>query len=415
MKAITEVGDKLDLEEEQETLDRVDDTGWFVDDADIDEDFDVSYKNYDITSSPNDFNISTIVDFIEKGVFHIPGFQRNYVWDIKRASKLIESILIGLPIPQIFLYEEKRNRYAVVDGQQRLMSIYFFRKMRFPRSAKRSEIRQKIAREGQLSVDLINDDRYFAPFNLKLTKRDGSSNSKFNRLNYDTLGELKGVFDLRTIRNVIVRQNAPEEESDSSVFEIFSRLNSGGVNLRPQEIRNSLHHSQFMEMLAKVNTNKIWRKLLGKQDLDLHEKDVEILLRCVGLLVHGEAYREPMSRFLNDFARRSAKLDSADVRFIEDLLTKFFDSVSGLKSDSFKVGGKASRFGIAMFEAVFRVACQDAYAKKTDKIRVITDDSLALIRKHKEFGIATRAGAGHTSNVNKRFEIVRDILDQAEV
>src|SRR5512142_3145569 len=83
-------------------------------------------SEYDLTSSPNDFNIITIFNFIESGAVKIPAFQRNYVWDIKRASKLIESIIIGLPVPQIFLYEEARNSFLVMDGQQRLMSIYYF-------------------------------------------------------------------------------------------------------------------------------------------------------------------------------------------------------------------------------------------------------------------------------------------------
>ena len=77
---------------------------------------------FDIVSSPNDFNVTTIVDFIKSGVVKIPGFQRNFVWDIRRASKLVESILIGFPIPQTFLYEQERNRFLVIDGQQRLMS-----------------------------------------------------------------------------------------------------------------------------------------------------------------------------------------------------------------------------------------------------------------------------------------------------
>jgi uncharacterized protein with ParB-like and HNH nuclease domain len=86
----------------------------------------VNVVDYDISVSPNDFNINTIFDFIKGGTIKIPNFQRNYVWDIKRASKLIESLLIGVPIPQIFLYEEKRNSFLVIDGQQRLMTIYYF-------------------------------------------------------------------------------------------------------------------------------------------------------------------------------------------------------------------------------------------------------------------------------------------------
>ncbi len=116
-----------------------DSENWREDDAQ-DEDL-FSIKEYDITTSPNDFNIKTMFDFIESGAVIIPGFQRNYVWDIKRSSKLIESIIIGLPVPQIFLYEEARNRFLVIDGQQRLMSIYYFIKQQFPRNEKRIELR----------------------------------------------------------------------------------------------------------------------------------------------------------------------------------------------------------------------------------------------------------------------------------
>src|SRR5438552_6015150 len=115
---------------------------WYEQEALGEEEEDYSVKEYDITSAPNDFNIKTIFDFIESGAVKIPGFQRNYVWDVKRASKLIESIIIGLPIPQVFLYEEGRNSFLVIDGQQRLMSIYYFIKMRFPRKEKRSELRE---------------------------------------------------------------------------------------------------------------------------------------------------------------------------------------------------------------------------------------------------------------------------------
>src|ERR1035441_6775815 len=103
---------------------------WFDEEDDIIND-DYQVREYDVTASPNDFNLLTLVSFIESGAIKIPGFQRNYVWDIKRASKLIESIIIGLPIPQIFLYEEARNSFLVIDGQQRLMSLFYFWKGRF--------------------------------------------------------------------------------------------------------------------------------------------------------------------------------------------------------------------------------------------------------------------------------------------
>jgi uncharacterized protein with ParB-like and HNH nuclease domain len=113
-----------------ETMENQKEEKWYEGDE---EEEDYSFKEYDISATPNDFNISTIVDYIEHGVFKIPGFQRNYVWDLKKASKLIESIIIGIPIPQIFLYEESKNNFLVIDGQQRLMTIYYFIMKKFPK------------------------------------------------------------------------------------------------------------------------------------------------------------------------------------------------------------------------------------------------------------------------------------------
>ena len=94
---------------------------WYEDESETEiENEGYPIDNYEITATPNDFNIITIFNFIESGSINIPGFQRNYVWDIKRASKLIESLIIGLPVPQIFLYEEARNKFLVIDGQQRI-------------------------------------------------------------------------------------------------------------------------------------------------------------------------------------------------------------------------------------------------------------------------------------------------------
>ena len=96
---------------------------------------------FDLISTPNDFNILTIKNFLDTGAVKVPRYQRNFVWDRPRASKLIESLLLGLPVPQVFLYEEARNSFQIIDGQQRLLSIYFFMVGRFPRKAARPQLR----------------------------------------------------------------------------------------------------------------------------------------------------------------------------------------------------------------------------------------------------------------------------------
>ena len=386
-------------------------TSWF--DGDGDEEPDVSFKEYDITASPNDFNTKTIVDFVNSGAVRIPGFQRNYVWDIKRASKLIESLLIGLPIPQIFLYEERRNSFLVVDGQQRLMSIYYFVKGRFPRREKRPVLRRILDEQTVLPASIMADDQYFEKFNLSLRTKDGRPASRFHGKNYQTLEDYQTSLDLRTIRNVVIKQTAPDEERDSSVFEIFNRLNTGGVNLRAQEIRSSFYHSDFIQMLHRVNVNPVWRRLTGLIDPDLHEKDAEILLRVIALVGDGESYKEPMSGFLNTFARKARKLSTEQIEFLEELFSAFFAKADSLTPQDFEVAG-SGRFNIAVFEAVFRAACTDAFAEKNlAGVHELSKDRLQSLKQDPDFVGATRYGVGRTAFVNHRYQRAKAILQPA--
>ena len=98
---------------------------FFEEEHDIGEE---SILEYDITTSPRDLTPANIVDMIDSGIIEIPLFQRNYVWDIKKASRLVESLILGLPVPELFFYSEgdENNMYKIIDGQQRFLSIYFF-------------------------------------------------------------------------------------------------------------------------------------------------------------------------------------------------------------------------------------------------------------------------------------------------
>ncbi|HWN76482.1 MAG TPA: DUF262 domain-containing protein, partial [Bradyrhizobium sp.] len=136
-------------------------------------------------------------------------------------------------MPQIFLYEAGRNEFLVIDGQQRLMSIYYFIKQRFPRKDKRAELRTIFDEQGKIPNEVLDDDDYFENFRLKLPESLPVHPNRFKGLAYATLGDYKVQFDLRTIRNIIIKQNSPRDD-DSSMYEIFNRLNTGGINLKPQ-------------------------------------------------------------------------------------------------------------------------------------------------------------------------------------
>lgn len=327
-------------------------TEWL--DAGTDDEEDGQVDEYDLTSTPNDFNISTIYNFIESGAVKIPGFQRNYVWDLQRASKLIESLIIGLPVPQVFLYEEGRNSFLVIDGQQRLMTLYYFVKQRFPRREKRAEIRRVFNEQGSVPDEVLHSDEYFESFNLKLSDIAEGRHNKFNRLNYGTLGEYRTQFDLRTIRNVIVKQLRPSGD-DSSIYEMFNRLNTGGINLTPQEVRSGLYHSAFFDELFRLNMDPRWRKLIGQREPDLHMRDIEVLLRGIALWSEGDSYAPSMVKFLNRFSKAAQSFDASRIRDIANQVDWFLNASQSVPRSAFLT--RQQRFSLPLFESVFAAAC----------------------------------------------------------
>jgi Protein of unknown function DUF262 len=386
----------------------VEDTGWLEEDALSESSEDLSFTEYDISASPNDFNIKTLFDFIGSGVVKIPGFQRNYVWDIKRASKLIESIIIGIPIPQIFLYEEGRNKFTVVDGQQRYMTIYYFMSKRFPRNDKRQELRMIFDQNKGIPEAILNNNDYFVDFNLTLPTTQPDKKNKFNGLNYFTLDEDdKTSFELRTIRNIIIKQNSPKD-GDSVVFEIFNRLNSGGVNLKPQEIRTSLFHSSFYDMLYRINLNAEWRELTPSAAPDLNMKDVEILLRGYAMLIEGSNYKPSMTRFLNRFSFQAKSFPDQNIQYLEQLFLAFSKKASATKTKLFH--GKTGRFNISVFESIFVAACSKAFAEKSLNVLDIHIVKTDKLKANSGFIDATQYDTASEKNVTYRLVTAKKML-----
>ncbi|GIN68682.1 MULTISPECIES: GmrSD restriction endonuclease domain-containing protein [Bacillus] len=382
-------------------------TDW-IESEDLEEEEGHSFTQYDITASPNDFNIKTLFDFIESGVVKIPGFQRNYVWDRNRASKLIESIIIGLPIPQIFLYEQSRNNFLVIDGQQRLMSIYYFIKGRFPKTEVRSQLRELFDENGTIPNEMLAKNDYFAPFKLKLPEIKAGIEHPLNKKSYTTLDEQKTIFDLRTIRNIIIKQNHPED-NHSSVFEIFNRLNSGGQNLNAQEIRSSLYFSKFDNMLRRLNLHPRWRELLGKENPDIRMRDIEILLRGFATLLYGDQYKPSMVKFLNNFSRDARDFDESKVKYLENLFESFLQSTRNLEADCFST--KKGKFNISIFEAIFKATCDPYLSDRALINHVIKSDAVNRLKENSEFINATHHSTARKDIVQKRLLIANNLLN----
>ena len=364
-------------------------------------------SDYKITTTPNDFNVMTIVSFIESGVFKIPSFQRNYVWDINRASKLIESLLIGLPIPQVFLYETNKNNFLVIDGQQRLMTIYYFMKGKFPKKSKRTQLRDIFDEHGKIPELIMHDSEYFQDFKLKLPSSVNGEKNRFNGLKLDTLEDIMSL-NLATIRNMIIKPISNDEENNA-MFEIFNRLNSGGMNLTSQEIRMSLYHSYFSQELINMNKNITWRSIIGKNAIDIRLNDIEVILRAFSLLCNRDEYKNTVSGFLNSFSEKSKKYTNERVKFLSELWDKFLDINNNFTIDSFK--NNTGKFSAIIFESVFYVACKEALlTNDVNNVKVITNEYIEKLKEDEIFQQHSKGKTTKRENVLSRTNRAEELL-----
>jgi uncharacterized protein with ParB-like and HNH nuclease domain len=247
---------------------------------------------YDIASYPSDLTLSVVKEMWKNGDIIIPDYQRNFVWSIKQASLLIESFLIGLPVPQVFFYVNEQNKNEVIDGQQRIMSVVYFL------------------------------DGYFGSENIQGRKQvfrlQGlDDKSRFAKKTFDDLSESQQrKLKSAVLRAINIRQLNPQGEA-TSVYHIFERLNTGGTPLKPQEIRNCVFRGEFVGILRKLNEDSNWRKILGKKTFDRHQKDVELVLRIFALSHFFDEYEKPMKEFLSRIMSEESSGTSSKVKRFE--------------------------------------------------------------------------------------------------
>lgn len=224
---------------------------------------------YDITSFGTSADVISIYNRLQKGRYYIPDFQREYVWTTEQASRLIESIIMGLPIPAIFLARDdsEEDRYYVIDGQQRLISIKNY---------------------------------YNGKFSLKNTIKS------INGKNYQELDEKqKNRLDEYSLQLIMIRQEVPDDNNDS-IYKIFERINTSGTQLSPQEIRTASYHGEFNKLLNQLSLDKRWTKLIGtKNNRKRHE---ELILRFIALYFDIDNYVEPIKHFVNVYMSKNRKL-----------------------------------------------------------------------------------------------------------
>lgn len=319
---------------------------------------------FSISSYGADYTVDSLVKRMRGGAFRIPEFQRQFVWTSKHASKFIESLLMGLPVPGIFLYKEaETNEHLVIDGQQRLRTLQAFY--------------DGILRGKEFKLQGVRE-----PWLGKTYKT------------LDTADVLK--LDDSIVHATIFKQEKPEDVLDSIYF-VFERINTGGIRLSPQEIRNCVSLGPFTDRVRALNMYPDWRGVFGPPNN--RSKDEELIVRFFALYVDGETYNRPMNGFLNKF---SAKMNKRSGEELDRMDAVFKKTISKINS---AVGGKAFRIIRALNAAAFD-AVMVGLARRLEKqptpddeaVRTAYDNLIAI----EEFRQACERSTADEENVKKR-------------
>ncbi|MCL2846916.1 MAG: DUF262 domain-containing protein [Firmicutes bacterium] len=362
------------------------------------------FTEYDITTSARDFSLSNIVDLIDSGQIEIPLFQREYVWKDKDASKLIDSLILNLPIPEVFLFmDEQDSKLKVVDGQQRLMSVYFYIKQRFPKDdMARTSMHNLVNYQTTLLQNAIQNEKLFKLFRLTF---DEDYQSKYEKKLFSELPEdLQMKLKLRrSIRAQVLRQNKPDD-GGSAMFEVFNRLNTTSRPLNAQEVRASLFYCDFYVMMQKLNGNSLWRQLQGKESTALRGKDIEHILTAFAFLENVDMYNGKKKQFLNKYSQASKKFDAPKIKKLETLFVDFLNAYV----EVYKQNLPQNKFSILEFETIFTILCEDAYKNNGD---IIVDiNKIKALLSDTTFKSCVSKDTSTVANVERKLDIARKIL-----
>ena len=329
---------------------------------------------YSITSYGLDFDVDGLVRRLDRGDIEIPDFQRDFVWTQAISSRFIESLLLGLPVPGIFLYRMENSKYQVIDGQQRLRTLQRYR------------------------IGIFND---------KLFRLVGLE-SRFNHKTYQQLTSSdRRQLDDSIIHATIIRQDEPDDNG-SSKFSIFERLNTSAKPLSPQEIRAAIYQGKFNDLLNELNENPDWRKLFGKTHS--RKRDQELILRFLAMYFQLEDYAPPMKRFLNDFMSGNLRLETYSADLIRPLFCRTVQTILE------KIGPQALKPSRAVNAALCDALLVGVARRLDDQEARVSDikEKYDDLLENERFQASIFVGTSQSENVKRRTQLATDAFSTVE-
>ncbi|MFJ4055995.1 DUF262 domain-containing protein [Pseudomonas sp. NPDC089743] len=303
----------------------------------------VSFDSYDVT-------VRQLYDMISEEIIDVtPEYQRHFVWSRERQSQLIESILLGIPVPSLFMATNKDSTWEVIDGLQRLTTIVNFIG------------KQKV-------INLISED--CKPLILTgLEKLDSLNNLTFDRIPK----AIQLMFMTRPIRITVLN-----DKSDFGLrFDLFERLNTGGVILHPQEIRNCVYLGQFNEFIKECSKYQPFKNCLKVgSNAEKNGNIEELVLKFFAYFEKRDEFVHSVKGFLNDYMAK--KTDSfKNKKQLKSLFEKTFTQLANNLPDGIVRANRKNTTPLILFEAI-SVGVADAIhagqAINPAKLRALLDD-----------------------------------------
>jgi len=356
------------------------------------EDLEPISTNRQIFTEKADPEIESLYNKYKKGKLILqPDFQRYFVWDNKKSSRLIESALLNIPIPIIFLSEGNDGKEYVIDGQQRLTAFFSFIDGKFP------------------------DGKEFKLTGLKVFL--DLNGKKYNEIDENLQDHIRS-YPIHTITF--------KKESDPDLkFEIFERLNIGAVSLNDQELRNCVYRGPFNDLLKELALDKDFMNLLNLKAPERRMRDVELVLRFAAFYHQTYLdYKPPMKNFLN---KEMEKYQNIDEKNSEELRKAFKNAVSIIKSllgdhafKRFYMGdGKnpngyweTKKFNASLYDILmwsFSKEDKNIVYQNLDSIR---EALINLMTTNKDFIDSIELSTSSKEAVTKRFDIWRLTLQE---
>lgn len=355
-----------------------------------------SYSNddlYNINSWGADLSFRELITMYDEDELLKPELQRYYVWDKPEASRFIESILLGLPVPSIFLANTADDKKLIIDGYQRIMTIFDY-------------VKKGVWRKDGKTFKLSNTE--------KINKR--YRGKAFSELPDQDQRRIKGT----TIHAIVFEQKAPND-NDTSLYQVFERINTGGRALMPQEIRNCVNQGSFNQLLIELNNNSNWRTLFGKEEVDERMRDMEFILRFFALdtayIRDNESSNISLKKYLNEFMGLK---NSQNPTVIEKRRKKFNNVMdfiaTNIGENAFYniTGGDDTKIRKRFYPTIFDSICPAvaiAQRKLGDDIPTdnLEEKRLALL-KDPEYRKFTSEGTMQISHIHGRINLALNYL-----